>query len=256
MFEDNYFTVSKFAKKMGVSVRTLHYYDKEKILIPSVRSKSGSRLYSYEDMVKLHQIKSLKALGFSLKEINKQLCYLNNPVEFAKMLEDQEEKLSGKIEELKVAQETVIALKKEALLMDEVDYKKYADIIFNYQSGNEYYMLIKYFDEELLDHIRNRFSEVEGRMFIAEFMEVNDTIYSLAKSGVPHMSDKTQEAIAKLWSLIMKFTGGDMSLVSKLEQFRENALIDEEWKQKNEEVHDYTEKGFEHYFKLMGESSE
>ena len=50
-------------KKMGTTVRTLQYYDREGLLAPSAESAGGRRLYTYRDMVRLHQILSLKSLG-------------------------------------------------------------------------------------------------------------------------------------------------------------------------------------------------
>ena len=60
-----YMTVGEVAKKMNVSVRTLQYYDKEGLLVPSAESEGGRRLYTDKDMIQLHQILSLKHLGFS-----------------------------------------------------------------------------------------------------------------------------------------------------------------------------------------------
>ena len=58
-----FMTVGEVAKKMGVTVRTLQYYDKEGLLSPSAESEGGRRLYTDKDLVMLHQIISLKSLG-------------------------------------------------------------------------------------------------------------------------------------------------------------------------------------------------
>ena len=50
-------------------MRALHYYDEIGLLLPSRRTGSGHRLYTAEDVVRLQRIKSLRALGFSLREI-------------------------------------------------------------------------------------------------------------------------------------------------------------------------------------------
>ena len=55
-----YMTVGEVAKKMGVTVRTLQYYDREGLFSPSAESEGGRRLYTDKDVVKLHQILSLK----------------------------------------------------------------------------------------------------------------------------------------------------------------------------------------------------
>ena len=62
-------TVGEAAKKMGVTVRTLQYYDKQGVLPPSAETEGGRRLYTDKDMIKLHQILSMKHLGFSLDDI-------------------------------------------------------------------------------------------------------------------------------------------------------------------------------------------
>ena len=64
-----FMTVGEVAKKMGVTVRTLQYYDKEGLLSPSAESDGGRRLYTDKDLVMLNQIISLKSLGFSLDDI-------------------------------------------------------------------------------------------------------------------------------------------------------------------------------------------
>jgi DNA-binding transcriptional MerR regulator len=61
--------VSDLARKTGVSVRTLHYYDEIGLLAPSQHTESGHRLYGAADVARLQQIKSLRQLGFSLEEI-------------------------------------------------------------------------------------------------------------------------------------------------------------------------------------------
>ena len=66
---EGYMTVGEVAKKMGVTVRTLQYYDKEGLFSPSGKSEGGRRLYTDKDLVRLHQILSLKSLGFSLEDI-------------------------------------------------------------------------------------------------------------------------------------------------------------------------------------------
>lgn len=58
--------VGELAKRTGVSVRTLHWYEEIGLLSPSQRSEAGHRLYAAEDLGRLQQIQSLRQLGFSL----------------------------------------------------------------------------------------------------------------------------------------------------------------------------------------------
>ena len=79
-------TVGEVAKKMGVTIRTLQYYDREGLLSPSAESKGGRRLYTDKDLITLHQIISLKSLGFSLDDIKERLISLETPADVANAL--------------------------------------------------------------------------------------------------------------------------------------------------------------------------
>ncbi|MDT8719643.1 methyltransferase domain-containing protein [Clostridium sp. 19966] len=64
--------ISEFAKRSGITVKTLLHYDKIGLLKPSFKTEAGYRIYCDEDFIKLQQITTLKFIGLSLEEI-KQL---------------------------------------------------------------------------------------------------------------------------------------------------------------------------------------
>lgn len=61
--------IKELSNITGVSVRTLHHYDRIDLLKPSVRQANGYRLYTKNDLIKLQQIIALKFFGFTLSEI-------------------------------------------------------------------------------------------------------------------------------------------------------------------------------------------
>ncbi|WP_029430205.1 MerR family transcriptional regulator [Blastococcus sp. URHD0036] len=61
--------VGEVAALTGVTVRTLHHYDRIGLLSPSGRSASGYRQYSAADLDRLHQALVYRELGFSLEEV-------------------------------------------------------------------------------------------------------------------------------------------------------------------------------------------
>jgi len=63
-------TRSELAKKCGVNIETLRYYEKRRLINPPPRSPNGYRMYSDEDVVKTRFIKSARNLGFTLKEVS------------------------------------------------------------------------------------------------------------------------------------------------------------------------------------------
>ena len=121
--KEGYMTVGEMAKKTGVTVRTLQYYDREGLLHPSAESEGGRRLYTHKDRVKLHQILSLKHLGFSLDDIKNRLISLDTPVEVATVLAEQAAAIREKIDALTKSLHDIESLRGEVLQMQRVDFK-------------------------------------------------------------------------------------------------------------------------------------
>ncbi len=247
-----YMTIGEAAKKMGVTVRTLQYYDKEGLLPPSAESEGGRRLYTDKDLIKLHQILSLKSLGFSLNDIRERLISLETPEAVAKVLTEQAQEIRRKIGQLSECLNEVEQLKKEVLLMQSVDFKKYADIIVNLQMKNEFYYLIKHFDDETLDHIRLRFDKESGLAFMEKFNRLSDKIIMLQKNKIPPESQKAQRIVKEYWDLILDFTGGDMTMLPKLIKIGNFKNIKDGWEEKQKIVNEYLEPALEIYFTRLG----
>ena len=247
-----YMTVGEVAKKMGVSVRTLQYYDREGILCPSAVSEGGRRLSSDKDVVRLHQVLSLKSLGFSLGEIRAKLVAVDTPGEAAAMLEEQGRALQAQIDVLSRALEDIRALREEVLQMQSVDFGKYADIIVNLQMKNEFYWLIKHFDAQMLDHIRGRFDKDSGQEFMSRFTKLQDRAVQLQNAGIPADSKEGQKFAKVYWDMITEFTGGDMSMLSKLMKFGQDVNIDPKWEEKQKAANDYVGQALDVYFSRLG----
>lgn len=66
-------TVSKLARRFGLSRTTLLYYDRMGLLNPSTRSSSGYRLYGEQEVERLRTICSYRDAGLKLAEIERLL---------------------------------------------------------------------------------------------------------------------------------------------------------------------------------------
>jgi MerR family Zn(II)-responsive transcriptional regulator of zntA len=98
--------IGRFARKAGVSVRAIRYYEELGLLNPDSHSDGGFRLYGSDNFKRLQVINFLKDLGLSLTEI-RQILQAKKPsggdkntVEFLlgvfnEKLALVEEKLSG-----------------------------------------------------------------------------------------------------------------------------------------------------------------
>lgn len=72
MTQPTHFSVKELATLSGVSIRTLHYYDKIGLL-PAERRPSGYRIYSQDHLLLLQQILLQKSMGLSLEAIKQAL---------------------------------------------------------------------------------------------------------------------------------------------------------------------------------------
>ncbi|HEX9544825.1 MAG TPA: heavy metal-responsive transcriptional regulator [Pyrinomonadaceae bacterium] len=67
------FRVGSIAKKAGVGVQTLHYYERIGLLPKPTRSEANYRLYSSDALRRVRFIKKAQTLGFTLAEIKQIL---------------------------------------------------------------------------------------------------------------------------------------------------------------------------------------
>ena len=85
--------VKDLSKLTGVSVQTLHHYDRIDLLTPSIRLSNGYRIYLETDLLRLQQIIALKFFGFELSQIKALLSGNVGAVEHflvqAKLLEQK-----------------------------------------------------------------------------------------------------------------------------------------------------------------------
>ncbi|MBN2556240.1 MAG: MerR family transcriptional regulator [Anaerolineales bacterium] len=67
--KQQFYTVQRLANIAGVTVRTLHHYDRIGLLQPAERSPAGYRRYGHEDLLRLQQILFYRELDFPLADI-------------------------------------------------------------------------------------------------------------------------------------------------------------------------------------------
>jgi len=209
--------VGELAKKMGITVRTLQYYDQEGLLSPSSESEGGFRLYTDKDMVKLIQIQTMKQLGFTLSEIKKRLVSLDTPSDMINALSEHETVIEKEMETLAVSLKAIKALKAEVTQIQTMDFRKYADILINLQMKNENYWAIKYMDDDVLNHLRNHFEndEAGALAFMETINQFGTAATQLLKDGVLPDSEKGQSFAKMIWNTMLEVTGGDENLITK-----------------------------------------
>lgn len=61
--------IGELAKRLGITTRTIRYYEEIGLLGPSKRIGGGTRTYNKDDILRLKFCLKLKELGISLKEM-------------------------------------------------------------------------------------------------------------------------------------------------------------------------------------------
>lgn len=100
--ENILYTTGEFAKKAGITLRTLRYYDKIGLLKPNSHNDLGHRLYSKQDFGRLQKILTLKFIGLSLDDIANIMKYDINDQDFKKSLEIQKSIMEEKIHHIQM----------------------------------------------------------------------------------------------------------------------------------------------------------
>jgi MerR family transcriptional regulator, copper efflux regulator len=66
--------IGEVAERVGLSLRTVRFYEEEGLVIPAGRSEGGFRLYTEEQIDRLLLIKQMKPLGFTVEQMRELLA--------------------------------------------------------------------------------------------------------------------------------------------------------------------------------------
>jgi MerR family transcriptional regulator, thiopeptide resistance regulator len=203
--------VGELAKRTGVSVRTLHYYDEIGLLTPSHHSEAGYRLYTESDVVRLQQIKSLRSLGWSLDEVRECLKSPNfapqRVVELHLALVREQIELQ---ERLRDRLEGIAKSLRSAETVSVEDFLQTIEVIT---------MLDKYYTPEQrkeLEERRQTVGDERIRQVEGEWKELMEQVRAEMEKGTNPASE-TVQALARRWmGLVREFTGENPGIEKSL----------------------------------------
>ena len=122
------YTTGEIAKLCGVSVRTVQYYDDRNILVPSEVSDGGRRLYSDEDVKRLHIICFLRETGLPLNSIAALITEKNPENIISILLAQHEQALREELSECQARLELVEGIKRELKEIKSFSIESIGDI--------------------------------------------------------------------------------------------------------------------------------
>ncbi|MGL5150121.1 MAG: MerR family transcriptional regulator [Clostridium sp.] len=179
--------ISELAKLTGITVRTLHHYDKIGLLVPTEITENGYRVYSKESLETLQQILFFKELDFSLKEIKEIMGNKNYNKEEAlikqrELLMKKRERLEGIIGLINksIKGEENMSFKEFNNLEIEETKKKYAKEVKSKWGETDAY---KECEAKTKSYSKDKWGETfdEGSKILKAFSEI--------KEGSPESTD-------------------------------------------------------------------
>ncbi len=203
--------VGELARRTGISVRTLHYYDEIGLLSPSQHSEAGHRLYGALDVVRLGQIRSLRQLGFSLEEIRDCLDRLKFSPQ--RVIAMHIARLQEQITAQRRLCDRLEAIAANFRSTDEISVEQFIETI------EVINMMEQHFTPEQLKEIKHRgqlLGEERIRAVEAEWPELIAQVRTALDSGADPVSEPVQLLARRWMALVDEFTGGNPEIARAL----------------------------------------
>lgn len=127
------YTTGELAKRCGVTVRTVQYYDMRGILVPSELSEGGRRLYSEDDLRRMKVICFLRETGLSIDTIGKLLAEEHPEAVIALLLRQQTEAVRAELEENRQKLDKLETLRRELQSVESFSVESIGDIAYTMQ---------------------------------------------------------------------------------------------------------------------------
>lgn len=201
--------VNELAKSTGLSVRSLHHYDSIGLLRPSRRSEKGFRLYTHDDVIRLHRIQTLKQLGYSLSEIMEVLA--SNAASPLEIITQQIEVVTTKIHHAQMLLSRLNHLREKFVQgadPAQTDWLAALEMMSMYES---------HFTRSEILHLRTHWDNA-GRNLDAAWKDAILAVQKAIAEGVEPTS-ATGSDLGRRWvELLRETTGDDPGLVRKLKQ--------------------------------------
>ena len=208
------YLASEFAERAGVTVRTLHHYDRLGLLKPSRYTEAGYRLYGEADFARLQQIVMLKFIGLSLKEIKELLD--RRELDLQMTLRLQRTVVEQKRLHLEKVIEAIERAEDAMSSSEKLDWETFKQIIEVINMQNDMEWMKKYYTEEQLAELAERGTPEVLERGQRDWAALIKDVEAAVAEGLDPQSEKAQELVTRWSNLIEAFTGGNPAIRESL----------------------------------------
>ncbi len=214
MASDKLFKVSDFAEITGVTVRTLHHYDRMGLLKSTGRTEGGYRLYGDRDVARLQQIVALKFLGFPLSRIKELLE--RKPLAVTVALRMQRWVIGERMEHLRRALTAIEAAEQQLSSGGEAHVESLKKIIEVMEMANDNTWVEKYYDKAALEEHKQQWNPQMQEEVTRQWTEL---IADVESSLQEDPAGPKAQSLAKRWNdLVGQFTQGKPAIEQGLKK--------------------------------------
>lgn len=221
MGSERYYRVREFARLAGVTVRTLHFYDRANLLKPSRYTAARHRQYAQSDLLRLQQILTFKHLGFALDEIRR---LLDAPTyDLTRALASQKRAIDeqiARLNDVSAAMERMLAVAANGAALD---WREARLIIAGVVAEGKQDWVNAYFTPEQQVQLAARaatLSPAEMQAGTRQWQALAELFN--AKRHLPPEHVEVQALAAMMARLIENFTQGDPAITQSLRRMYEN----------------------------------
>ena len=139
MTEPRYLTIGELARRVGVTVRTIQYYDQQGLLSPSAKGPQNQRLYTDDNVKDLYRILTLKYLGLSLARIKSDAALYQEAAAVQELADEQMDAIEEQFQSLFKRMTTLRSLHDETLGKVAANWEAMADTIERCQGESQFF---------------------------------------------------------------------------------------------------------------------
>lgn len=210
-------TVGELAKRCGVTVRTLQYYDTSGLLKPSQHTEGGRRLYGRQDILRLQQILFLKAMDFSLEDIRDQLLPSGTRDELARVFEKQRKELIQKAQQVQRTIQLLDQAIAEVSSGSDLETDHLFAIIGSIQQDNPYTFMVRQLDkDDLTFYLEQMGDEQQAAATNRQLKALTEELLQLHRAGTAPSNQASQDLASRWWSMMLQITNGDPDRIQNL----------------------------------------
>jgi DNA-binding transcriptional MerR regulator len=210
--------IKAFADDAGVTVRTLHLYDRLGLLKPASLTESGYRLYGEAELERLEQILALRFVGFNLEQIKELLGGPIPPLLVA--LRMQREVIVRQKRRLESALAAIDEAERAIECDESLDrWKTLQTVIEVFKVQNDWDWAKNYYSEEARAKIEENLSKTSREVIEQgqrDWAALLAAIEEAARNGIDPQGEAARKLAERYRKLLAQFTQGNAEIAAGL----------------------------------------